>query len=105
MYGAQGRCLGELEYLAACFISVAEWREVQEALARTTGQDRDLYVSGSRTDMGKRRFRCRYGCGVMGEDGACFLYYFCRRNLTDCIANLVIHLRRVVKVITNCGSP
>ena len=50
---------GELEELAAGFATVAEVREVREVSARTTRQDRDLYVPRSRTEMGKRRFSCR----------------------------------------------
>ena len=50
------RDFGEPENLVMCLTTVAEVREVS---ARTTRQDRDLYVPRSRTDMGKRRFSCR----------------------------------------------
>ena len=51
--------LGEPEGLAAGFATVAEVREAPEESARTTRQDRDLHVSRSSTEMGKRRFICR----------------------------------------------
>ena len=51
--------LGEPEELAAGLATVAEGREVRGVTGRTTRRDRDLFVSRSRTEMGKRRFSCR----------------------------------------------
>ena len=48
---------GEPEVLAAELTTVAEARG--RDLAAVTRQDRHLYVPRSRTEMGKRRFRCR----------------------------------------------
>ena len=63
VYGAQGSLPCEPEDLATCLVSVAERREAREVSARTTGQDRELCVPRSRTDMGKRRFNCH--CPVL----------------------------------------
>ena len=51
------RCSGEPEVLAAELTTVAEARG--RDLAAVTRQDRQLFVPRSRTEMGKRRFRCR----------------------------------------------
>ena len=51
------RCSGEPEVLAEELTTVAEARG--RDLAAVTRQDRHLSVPRSRTEMGKRRFRCR----------------------------------------------
>ena len=79
------RRLGEPEELAAGFATVAEVREAREVSARTTRQDRELYVPRSRTEMGKRRSSCR---GPM-------LYNTLSSNLTELPVPLFSrHLRR-----------
>ena len=79
------RRIGEPEELAAGFATVAEVREARKASARTTRQDRELYVPRSRTEMEKRRFSCR---GPM-------LYNTLPSNLTDLPVPLFSrHLRR-----------
>ena len=51
------RCCGEPEVLAAELTTVAEARG--RDLAVVTRRDRQLSVPRSRTEMGRRRFRCR----------------------------------------------